>query len=108
MRGDTGNFPDGPFDELNVIREREGGVDPPLQKNRRDPVCRGFPELSDHGIDGMGVCALLPGMSVERAEYAVDIADVRVVRVRVHVKRHARLRVLPETDLIGRAGEVEK
>ena len=108
MGRDAGDFPDGPLDQLNVIGEREGGVDPPLQENRRDPLCRGFPELPDHGIDGMGVCPLLPRMSVERAENAVDRADVRVVRVRVHMERHARFRVLPETDLIGRTGKIEK
>ncbi len=108
MGRDAGDFPDSPFDKLNVVPERQGGVDPPLEENRCDPARGGFSELPDHGIDGMSVRPLIPGMPVERAEDAVDIADVCVVRVGVDMERHARLRVLAETDLIGRAGKFEQ
>jgi hypothetical protein len=108
MRGHAGNLAHGPLDKLQVVFQRERRVDSPLKEYRRHTLCGGLPEFADHRVDRMCVRALLAGMPVERAEYTVDIANVRVVRVGVHVERHAPPRVLHEPDLIGRSAQIQE
>ncbi|MND00366.1 hypothetical protein D3C83_189520 [compost metagenome] len=47
-------------------------------------------------------------MPVERAKDAVNGANVRVVRIRIHDKCYARLRMLVEPDLVREVAEIKK
>jgi hypothetical protein len=49
-------------------------------------------------IDRMGICAIFAGMPEERAENAVDVADVRVIRVRVYHEGDVWSRIFSEPD----------
>ena len=72
--------------QVQIPRKRKIWVDPTLQQDlhaaQRLHLVDLGPDLVER--EGVGVAALRAGRAVERAELAVDVADVRVVDVAVH------------------------
>ena len=103
-----GNLLHSAFNHFNIILKWDLRIYAALEKNRRYAApCRSL-EVVDHFIDGVCVLALLTRVPVECAEDTVDVADVRVVRVRIDDKRDAAVGVLPVSDFIRETAEVEE
>ncbi len=59
-------------------------------------------------IDAVRVFTFFTGMTVERAEDAIDVADVGVVRIRIDDECDLLFRIFPVADRVRQIAEIEK
>src|SRR5665213_2516534 len=105
---DFGNFFAGSADHFGVVLEWDRGIYAALQEHRPHASLCGSFETRYHLIDRIRISIFIAFVPVERAEDAIDVADVRVIWVRVDDEGDAPLRIEAIAHRLRQLREIEE
>ena len=91
-------------DKLFVILNTKLRVMTSLHEDLRPANCNELLDFFEDLFGGPQISLFhIAGLAVERAEFAIGVADVRVIDIAVHEERGAMLGlgILPQVELIG-------